>query len=99
MTFPAITAFLGKYTLLFLLSLYTLFMNVKIWFHRRVQNVHRYHLIYLEHDTKGLHTIINNERVYLEAKRAQPGKGIRSGNEYFTTKETHEFIEVEDNDF
>jgi len=90
-----------KHIMLIALTLYTLFTRTKVAIQRHIQNLHRYKLVYLELDDEKheVHVIIDGERVQLNLQRAQPLKGIRVGNQYFTSKKDESFVQVHDEDF
>ena len=93
-----------KYIQFLLITLYNLYLSITISIMKLRQNTHKYKLIFLEHEEEGAFFLTHDhtnskKKIYLKLHRAQPLKGIRIGDHYYTTHEEHKLIKIKDDDF
>ena len=96
--------YIRKLIIVLLITLYNLYLSIKICIMKLTQNTHRYKLIFLEHDEEGAFFLTHDhtnskKKVYLRLHKAQPLKGIRIGDHYYTMHEEYKQIKVKDDDF
>jgi hypothetical protein len=76
------------------LTVYGFLLGLKIQFNSFVMNIHRYRFVSLQVEDGKPFVMIDGEKICLEMRMAKPLKGIRIGNEYFTTKEEDQAIVI-----